>query len=75
MIDSDIESVGVKFRNRRRAFNAKQYFDLFPAHNSRCRFSLDTSKSTCRLNRRRNQFNQPCRPLNRMDPLPAGQEI
>ena len=57
MIDSDIESVGVKFRNRRRAFNAKQYFDLFPAHNSRCRFSLDTSKSTCRLNRRRNQFN------------------
>ena len=57
MIDSDIESVGVKFRNRRRAFNAKQYFDLFPAHNSRCRFSLDTSKSTCRLNRRRNRFN------------------
>ena len=57
MIDSDIESVGVKFRNRRRAFSAKKYFNLFPAHNFRCRFSLDTSKSTCRLNRRRNQFN------------------
>ena len=57
MIDSDIESVGAKFRNRRRAFNAKKYFDLFPAHNALCRFSLDTFKSICRLNRRRNQFN------------------